>query len=111
MTEWACARGCFACYPDAEARGYHDTGCCGSTLCEPERWSHQVVTWLTTEEKFNIALWLEVEKATQQEWCEAEATFKAELAAKPKTYVKWVAREPKEPSKTRAEARVKARQR
>lgn len=101
----ACDQGCFACGPAGQRRNHVGTDCCHSTLCIPDRWRHQVVNWLTTEERFNIALWLEVEKDTIEAWCAAEEAYRHELLARSKVVVSHVAAAPNNPSRQRETAK------
>ena len=102
----ACDRGCFECGPSGQRLRHNGTGCCGSTICSPPRWAEQVERWLSIEEKFNYALWVEVEKATQEAWCAAEEAFREELQNKPKVYVRQEPRPPNNPSRVREIARA-----
>lgn len=97
----ACDRGCFVCGPSGQRLHHNGTGCCNSTMCDSPQWYRQTMLWLTIEQRFNYALWLEVEKATMNEWAAAEEVFREELRSKPKAFVKQVARKPNNPSRTR----------
>jgi hypothetical protein len=92
-----CPLGCYPCGSQFYGSGYHTEGCCSHTLCNERAWRKQVAAYLTVEEKFNIALWLEVEKA-----------FVEELEAKPKVRVRHVERDEGLPAHARARAKAKA---
>lgn len=98
----ACDRGCFVCGPSGQRQRHNGTtGCCNSTMCNTHRWRDQTIWWLSVEEKFNYALWLEVEKTTQEEWAAAEEVFREELRSTPKVHIKQVPRPPNNPARTR----------
>jgi hypothetical protein len=109
MNEWACNQGCFVCGPAGQRLNHVNTECCRSTQCHHDRWRAQITTWLTTEEKFNTTLWLEVEKQAWDDWLAAEVEFREELAEKPRVYVRHERRDPNDPTKARADARKAAR--
>jgi hypothetical protein len=92
-----CPSGCYPCGSTYYQSGRHNRECCEETICNERAWRKQVEAYLTVEEKFNIALWLEVEKA-----------YVEELAAKPKVRVRHVEREAGLPAHARARAKAKA---
>lgn len=96
----ACDRGCFVCGPEGQQQG-HPYGCCGSKTCDQSAWHNQIERWVIAEEKFNYTLWLKVEKATQEEWCAAEAAFREELRSKPKVQQRVVPQSPNSPARQR----------
>jgi hypothetical protein len=73
-----CPDGCYPCGSSYYGSGRHDGDCCQETICNDRAWTKQVEAYLTVEEKFNIALWLEVEKE-----------FKESLASRPKVRVRY----------------------
>jgi hypothetical protein len=73
-----CPNGCYPCGSQYYGNGRHEHDCCAEDICNPRAWTKQVEAYLTVEEKFNIALWLEVEKE-----------FKEQLAARPKVRVRY----------------------
>jgi hypothetical protein len=96
MGEIACSAGCFVCGPAGQRKDHIDTGCCGHTMCDPQRWEGQTRQWLTVEARFNTGLWLAVEAeytARCEQWLAAQDEFVEELRARPKARVRHVRRE------------------
>jgi len=83
ISHLCCPNGCYPCGTSYYQTGEHHYDCCRETICNEYAWGKQLAAYLTIEEKFNVALWLEVEKE-----------FKAKLAERPKVRVRYEGRQP-----------------